>query len=100
MAAQHALERHVALVGFMGSGKWTLDPLRAERLGRPFVSVDAVVEERTGSSVAEIFESRGDYVQVYHPGTRPKDVEALEDFTAQHGAEFDPRSFLDQVDEG
>ena len=47
-----------------------------------------------------IFESRGDYIQVYHPDTRPKDVAALEDFTAQHGPEFDPRSFLDQMDEG
>ena len=47
-----------------------------------------------------IFESRGDYIQVYHPDSRPKDVTALEDFTAQHGPEFDPRSFLDQVDEG
>ena len=46
-----------------------------------------------------IFESRGDYIQVYHPDTRPKDVAALEDFTTQHGPEFDPRSFLDQADE-
>ena len=58
--AAHALERHVALVGFMGAGKSTLGPLLAERLGRPFVSVDAVVEERAGSTVAEIFESRGE----------------------------------------
>ena len=47
-----------------------------------------------------IFESRGDYIQVYHPDSRPKDVTALEDFTTQHGPEFDPRSFLDQADEG
>ena len=37
--ALNALDRHVALVGFMGAGKSTLGPSLAERLGRPFVSV-------------------------------------------------------------
>jgi shikimate kinase/3-dehydroquinate synthase len=55
--AAHALDRHLALVGFMGAGKSTLGPLIAERLGRPFISVDAVIEERAGTSVAEIFEA-------------------------------------------
>jgi shikimate kinase/3-dehydroquinate synthase len=56
----NALDRHVALVGFMGAGKSTLGPSLAERLGRPFVSVDSVVEERAGLSVAELFEARGE----------------------------------------
>ena len=56
----HALERHLALVGFMGAGKSTLGPPLAERLGRPFVSVDAVVEERSGTSVSDLFETRGE----------------------------------------
>ena len=43
----------------MGAGKSTLGPELADRLGRPFVSVDAVVEERTGSTVAELFAERG-----------------------------------------
>lgn len=43
----------------MGAGKSTLGPELAERLGRPFVSVDAVVEEETGSTVAELFAERG-----------------------------------------
>jgi shikimate kinase / 3-dehydroquinate synthase len=58
--AAHALERHLALVGFMGAGKSTLGPLLAQRLGRPFVSVDALVEERTGSTVADLFETEGE----------------------------------------
>ena len=58
--AHHALDRHVALVGFMGAGKSTLGPVLAERLGRPFVSVDAVVEAQTGSSIADVFASRGE----------------------------------------
>ena len=57
--ALNALGRHVTLVGFMGAGKSTLGPELAERLGRRFVSVDAVVEEETGSTVAELFAERG-----------------------------------------
>jgi shikimate kinase / 3-dehydroquinate synthase len=43
----------------MGAGKSTLGPEIAERLGRPFVSVDAVVEDQTGATVAELFADRG-----------------------------------------
>jgi shikimate kinase/3-dehydroquinate synthase len=60
--ARNALGVHVALVGFMGAGKSTLGPLLAERLGREFVSVDAIVEERAGAPVAELFETRGEPV--------------------------------------
>jgi shikimate kinase / 3-dehydroquinate synthase len=44
----------------MGAGKSTLGPVLAERLGRSFVSVDAVVEERTNMSVADLFAERGE----------------------------------------
>ena len=60
MAPLNALDRHLALVGFMGAGKSTLGPIVAERLGRHFVSLDAVVEERAGIGVAEIFATRGE----------------------------------------
>jgi shikimate kinase/3-dehydroquinate synthase len=43
----------------MGAGKSTLGPQLAERLGRPFVSVDALVEEKTGTTIAELFAERG-----------------------------------------
>ena len=58
--AHNVLGRHLALVGFMGAGKSTLGPVLAERLGREFVSVDAVVEERVGTSVADVFATRGE----------------------------------------
>ena len=44
----------------MGAGKSTLGPLLAERLGRPFVSVDAAVEGEAGSTVAELFAQPGE----------------------------------------
>jgi len=38
--ALNALERHLALVGFMGAGKTTLFAPVAERLGRPGYDLD------------------------------------------------------------
>ena len=51
-----ALTKHIALVGFMGAGKSTLGREVAERLGRPFVDVDAEVELVTGRSITQLFE--------------------------------------------
>lgn len=51
---------HVFLTGFMGAGKSTVGRLVAERLGRPFVDLDAVIEEREGATVADLFRQRGE----------------------------------------
>jgi 3-dehydroquinate synthetase/shikimate kinase len=53
------LERHVALVGFMGAGKSTLGARVAERTGRRLVDVDAGLEERIGP-IAAYFAERGE----------------------------------------
>ncbi len=50
----------MVLVGFMGSGKSTVGPHLAQRLGRPFVDLDDVIEAEAGQSVAEIFSSEGE----------------------------------------
>jgi shikimate kinase/3-dehydroquinate synthase len=50
-----ALEKHVALVGFMGAGKSTLAQEVAQRLGRHVVDVDSEVERTTGRTVARLF---------------------------------------------
>ena len=52
--------RHVVLVGMMGAGKSTVGRLVAERLGRPLVDSDALIETRTGRTVREIFEADGE----------------------------------------
>jgi 3-dehydroquinate synthetase/shikimate kinase len=44
----------------MGAGKSTLGPELASRLGRRFVSVDAVVEERANMSIGDLFVERGE----------------------------------------
>lgn len=51
---------HVFLTGFMGAGKSTVGALVAERLGQPFLDLDAVIGEREGASVADIFLARGE----------------------------------------
>ena len=56
----HALDRHVALVGFMGAGKTTLGGQVAQRLGRRFVDLDRELERKTGQTVPELFEQRGE----------------------------------------
>jgi shikimate kinase len=48
------------LVGFMGAGKSTVGRIVAERMGRRFVDLDDSVEERTGTTIAEIFETEGE----------------------------------------
>jgi len=50
----------LVLVGAPGSGKSTVGALLAERLGVPFRDVDAVIVERTGKSISEIFTDDGE----------------------------------------
>jgi shikimate kinase len=50
----------VYLVGMPGSGKSSVGPALAARLGVPFVELDAEIERVAGSSVREIFEREGE----------------------------------------
>lgn len=50
----------IVLTGFMGSGKSTVGPLIAERLGWRFVDVDNVIEHDAGMAIAQIFATRGE----------------------------------------
>jgi hypothetical protein len=53
-------QRSVVLVGMMGSGKTSVGERVAARLGRRLLDSDAVIEERTGRTVREIFETQGE----------------------------------------
>ena len=50
----------VYLVGMPGSGKSTVGPELARRLGVPFVELDEQIERAAGVSVREIFERDGE----------------------------------------
>jgi shikimate kinase/3-dehydroquinate synthase len=56
----NALGRHLALAGFMGSGKTTVGRSVAERLGRRFVDLDEAIEASAGAAIADLFASRGE----------------------------------------
>ena len=51
---------HLVLVGLPGSGKSTVGPLLAEKLGAAFIDLDQEIERRQRMSVSEIFASRGE----------------------------------------
>ncbi|MGN6695126.1 MAG: shikimate kinase [Aquihabitans sp.] len=63
--------QHIALLGLMGSGKTTVGQLVADELGWPLIDSDLVVQERTGMSVAELWERGGE------PAYRPHEREAV-----------------------
>jgi shikimate kinase len=52
--------RRIVLTGFMGSGKSTVGPLLAARLGWQFVDVDDVIEAEAGASIRELFARHGE----------------------------------------
>ena len=52
--------RRIVLTGFMGSGKTTVGPLLAARLGWSFVDVDDVIEAEARVSIAELFACHGE----------------------------------------
>lgn len=50
----------VYLTGFMGAGKTSAGRLLAQRLGWEFIDLDAVIEQRTGKSVGQVFDALGE----------------------------------------
>ena len=50
---------NITLTGMPGSGKSTVGVLLAKALGRNFVDVDLVIQEREGALLQEILDSRG-----------------------------------------
>lgn len=62
---------HVILTGFMGTGKTKVGKILAEKLDRPFVDLDSLVEEREGRKISQIFSREGEGY------FRQKETEAL-----------------------
>jgi shikimate kinase len=54
------MDKHIYLVGFMGSGKSTIGPVLAGRMDRPFYDLDNLIEKEQERTISEIFESQGE----------------------------------------
>ncbi len=54
------MKSNIALVGFMGTGKTDVGRLLAEKLGKDFIEVDELIEQRTGKTIPEIFQQDGE----------------------------------------
>ena len=52
--------KNIVVVGFMGTGKSVVAKTLAEKLGREFLELDAIVEKREGLSIKEIFKNKGE----------------------------------------
>jgi shikimate kinase len=58
--SQRAPIRRIVLTGFMGSGKTTVGPILAVRLGWRFVDADDVIVAETGMPIAKFFAQHGE----------------------------------------
>lgn len=54
------MNRHVFLIGFMGSGKTHWGRILAEKRACPFLDLDAFIEENEGKTIAAIFAETGE----------------------------------------
>lgn len=71
--------RNVVLVGPMGAGKSTIGRLLAGRLGFVFRDSDTLIEERTGATIAWIFDVEGE------PGFRERETAVIRDLATESG---------------
>ncbi len=63
---------NVILIGMPGSGKSTVGHMIAERLGKEFIDADALIGEKAGCTIPEIFSAQGEV------GFRAIETEVLE----------------------
>ncbi|HTD20552.1 MAG TPA: shikimate kinase, partial [Ktedonobacteraceae bacterium] len=51
---------NIFLIGLSGSGKSTIGRMLAERLGKPFIDIDALIEQTCGERISTIFARHGE----------------------------------------
>jgi len=54
------MKRHVVLIGLPGAGKTTVGKLLADRLGAPFIDIDAVIVRKMQKPITRIFGEEGE----------------------------------------
>lgn len=71
------MKSSIALIGFMGTGKTAVGKLLAEKTGKEFLELDALIEQRAGMTIAEIFRREGEI------SFREKEIAAVKDVTGR-----------------
>lgn len=54
------MKTSIALIGFMGTGKTAAGEALAEKLGKEFVELDSLIEQKAGKTIPEIFQQGGE----------------------------------------
>ena len=54
------MKTSIALIGFMGTGKTVVGKAVAEKLGKDFVELDVLIEQKAGKPISEIFQQDGE----------------------------------------
>jgi len=54
------MKRNVALIGFMGVGKTAVGEALAKKLGKKFVELDGLIEQKAGKTISDIFQQDGE----------------------------------------
>ncbi len=54
------MKTSIALIGFMGAGKTAVGRALAEKLGREFLELDSLIEQKAGQTIPEIFRDGGE----------------------------------------
>ncbi len=54
------MKTNIALIGFMGVGKTAVGKVLAEKLGRSFVELDSLIEQKAGKSIPDVFQQDGE----------------------------------------
>jgi len=73
------MDKNIVLIGMMGCGKSTAGELLARRLGRPLADTDAVIEQRQGRAIPEIFARDGE------AGFRALELELCRELSRRRG---------------
>jgi shikimate kinase len=74
------MKTSIALIGFMGTGKTVVGKLLAEKLGKQFIELDAIIEKKAGKSIPEIFRQDGEI------GFRELEIAATRDVAGKRNA--------------
>ncbi|MBI4303162.1 MAG: shikimate kinase [Chloroflexi bacterium] len=54
------MKSNIALIGFMGTGKTAVGQLLARKLGKKFVEMDSLIEQKAGKAIPDIFKQDGE----------------------------------------